>query len=214
MTHPVDDPNERAWQRLSALCDGEADAAEAQDSFDRWRDEPALRERWHTYQWIGDVMRSEDLATDAGHDQAFLLALRARLAAEPVVLAPSPAPMPAPATRPGRLAGLAAGGRRLRWGTPVAMAAGVVVTGALVMMNQGGPRPSADTAAPSLLVDATPAPTQALAVGAASAPTPLGDLVRDPELDRYLNAHRQLAGNAVLAVPGGVRQVAVTTSGR
>jgi sigma-E factor negative regulatory protein RseA len=213
MTHPVDDPNERTWQRLSALCDGEADAAEAQDSFERWRDEPALRERWHTYQWIGDVMRSEDLASDAGHDQDFLIALRARLATEPVVLAPAPAVVPAAAAAPAPVAALAAGGRRLRWGTPVAMAAGVVVTGALVMMNYGGSRASGDSMAPTLVVDTTSAPPQALAAVAASAPVPPGDLVRDPELDRYLNAHRQLAGNAYLAVPGGVRQVAVTTGG-
>ena len=74
MTQPVD-PNERPWLQLSALCDGEADAGEAQASFDAWRDEPALRERWHAYQWIGDVMRSDDLASDAGHDQSFLLGL-------------------------------------------------------------------------------------------------------------------------------------------
>jgi len=38
--------------------------------------------------------------------------------------------------------------------------------------------------------------------------------VRDPELDRYLNAHRQFVGSTNLAVPGGVRQVAVTQDGR
>ena len=45
MTHPVEDPNERRWLQLSALCDGEADAAEAQASFDGWRDDAALRQR-------------------------------------------------------------------------------------------------------------------------------------------------------------------------
>jgi sigma-E factor negative regulatory protein RseA len=212
MTHPVDDPNERALMQLSALCDGEADAGDAERSFDRWRDEPALRARWHAYQWIGDAMRSDDLASDAEHDQAFLLALRARLAEEPVVLAPvrsrQAEEMPAPAPA---VAAAVAGGRRMRWGAPAAMAAGVVVTGALVMTNFS----RAPSSAPeSRLVDATAA-APALAQGdAASEATQVGDMLRNPELDRYLNAHRQFVGGASLAVPGGVRQVAVTTDGR
>lgn len=210
MTHPVDDPNQRALMQLSALCDGEADAGEAERSFDRWRDEPALRARWHAYQWIGDVMRSDDLASDAEHDQAFVLALRARLAEEPVVLAPSrgrsvdTVPVPAPAVVVG-------GARRMRWGAPAAVAAGVVVTGALVMTNFGR---APSTAPAGLVVDATPA-APALAQGdAASEATQVGDMLRNPELDRYLNAHRQFVGGASLAVPGGVRQVAVTSDGR
>lgn len=210
MTHPVDDPNQRALMHLSALCDGEADAGEAERSFDRWRDEPALRARWHAYQWIGDVMRSDDLASEAEHDQAFLLALRARLAEEPVVLAPSrgrpvdAAPGPAPTVAVG-------GARRMRWGAPAAMAAGVVVTGALVMTNFAR---APSTAPAGLVGDATPA-APALAQGdAASEATQVGDMLRNPELDRYLNAHRQFVGGASLAVPGGVRQVAVTSDGR
>ena len=74
MTHPVEDPNERRWLQLSALCDGEADAAEAQASFDGWRDDAALRQRWHAYQWIGDAMRSDDLASEVEHDQSLLVA--------------------------------------------------------------------------------------------------------------------------------------------
>jgi sigma-E factor negative regulatory protein RseA len=212
MTHPVDDPNERAWLTLSALCDGEAEAAEAEASFERWRDESAVRERWHTYQWIGDVMRSDELASDAGHDQAFLLALRARLATEPVVLAP--ARMPASEVQQGaaasapRAAMVAVGGRRIGWGAPVAMAAGVVVTGALVLMNYGGTRPVPPDA--TVALDASPA----VPAGAASEVAPMGDMLRNPELDRYLNAHRQLAGGGSFAVPGGVRQVAITADGR
>jgi sigma-E factor negative regulatory protein RseA len=211
MTHAVDDPDERDRLRLSVLCDGEADDAEAQSSFQRWRDEPALRERWHAYQWIGDVMRSEDLASPAGHDQAFLLALRSRLAAEPVVLAPNrPEPMAEVAPADGRGVAVASA-RRFRWGAPAAMAAGLVVTGALVMMNRGGSQPSPPG---PLLVQATPVAPPLASADAASSAAPLGDMIRDPQLDRYLNAHRQYVGGANLAVPGGVRQVAVTADGR
>lgn len=208
MTHPVDDPNEPARQRLSALCDGEADAAEAERGFESWRNEPALRARWHAYQWIGDVMRSDDLASDPEHDQAFLSALRARLAEEPIVLAPVRRPtavdapvQPVPVAAEG-------GARRVRWGAPVAMAAGVMVTGALVVMNfTRAPAPAGEP----LLVDATPAPARA---ESASDAAQVGDMLRNPELDRYLNAHRQFVGSTTLAVPGGVRQVAATSDGR
>lgn len=208
MTHPVDDANEPARQWLSALCDGEAGAAEVERGFNRWRDEPALRARWHAYQWIGDVMRSDDLASDPEHDQAFLLALRARLAEEPVVLAPVRSRAAAPSQVAPVPVAAGAGARRVRWGAPVAMAAGVMVTGALVVMNfTRAPSQAPET----VLVDATPAPARG---EPASDATPVGDMLRNPELDRYLSAHRQFVGSTSLAVPGGVRQVAVTSDGR
>jgi sigma-E factor negative regulatory protein RseA len=213
MTHPVEDPNERRWLQLSALCDGEADAAEAQASFDGWRDDAALRQRWHAYQWIGDAMRSDDLASEVEHDQSFLVALRARLAEEPVVLAPARLPSPAPAAIEAALSVAAAGGRRARWGVPVAMAAGVMVTGALVMSNLAGTRQAEVQSLPIAVAESGPAAASASERDPAG-PIEVGNIVRDPELDRYLNAHRQFVGGNNLAVPGGVRQVAVVQDGR
>lgn len=218
MTRSVDDLDAQRWQRLSALCDGEADAAEAQLAFDGWRDDAQLRARWHAYQCIGDVMRSDDLATDAEHDQAFLLALRARLASEPVVLAPRPIQAAEPAAVPVAVgaAGPVRGMRRQRWAAPVAMAAGVMaVAGALVVIRSttalvepsagpvatGGSPPTVQVAN---VAQATPAASEAA----------VGEMLRNPELDRYLAAHRQFAQGPALTTPGGVRQVAVTPEGR
>jgi len=215
MTHSsVDDPNERRWLQLSALCDGEADSAEAQRCFEGWREDATLRARWHSYQWIGDVMRSDDLAGAAEHDQAFLLALRERLAKEPVVLAPARADgvVPVAAAAGAQLA--VAGARRQRWGAPMAMAAGVMVTGALVVMSSSGPQPTV-SAGPMALQVQTAAPTNVAtgpSVGASA--VQVGDMLRNPELDRYLNAHRQFVQGSTLSVPGGVRQVAVTPDGQ
>jgi sigma-E factor negative regulatory protein RseA len=65
------------------------------------------------------VLRSDDLATPPARDAAFLCALRPRLAAEPVVLAPEP---------PRR-----ARSGRWTWMAPPTVAAGfVLVTGALL----------------------------------------------------------------------------------
>ena len=77
----------RAW--LSALTDGEADAQATAGACTAWREEPAARAVWHQYQLIGDVLRSSELASPAARDAVFLSAVRARLAAEPVVLAPA-----------------------------------------------------------------------------------------------------------------------------
>lgn len=102
-----------AW--LSALVDGHG-AAEAACS--RWRDDEAVRRDWHAYHLIGDVMRSDELASRPGRDAAFLLALRAKLAEEPVVLAP---------TR-----------RRHAWMVPVAAAAGFAVVAGVVVVTRLG----------------------------------------------------------------------------
>lgn len=214
MTPSADEPGDPRAQALSALCDGEADRAEADRCFEAWRDEPAARARWHSYQWIGDAMRSEDLASPSQHDQDFLMTLRARLAEEPVVLAPA-------RLEPAMPAGLAmpqpavAGARRGRWATPAAVAAGfVVVAGALVVMRQGAPEPNANAPQLVRLEPADARNVAALSDAASSAAGQGGDMLRNPELDRYLNAHRQFSQGPALASPGGVRQVAVTPEGR
>jgi len=105
-----------AAEQLSALADGEVDAAAAGAACGAWKTDAELRRTWHAWHLIGDVLRSEDLASSAERDQRFLVALRGRLALEPVVLAPE--------ARPAAVA--AASGRRLggRWLVPSAVAAG------------------------------------------------------------------------------------------
>src|SRR4051812_22501961 len=92
MSQPESDRSQ-SRRILSALADGDATDGEAARAFQAWRDDDDARATWHAYQLIGDVMRSDALAADPAEDQRFLLALRARLADEPVVLAPQ-APTP------------------------------------------------------------------------------------------------------------------------
>lgn len=174
---PLDLPDDdRAW--LSALADGDAQAADRACA--RWRDDAQARQTWHAYQLIGDVMRSEDLAGPAARDAAFMAGLRARLEAEPVVLAPAPLVSAAPAAR------------RQPWLLPVAAAAGfVVVAGVLVLARVG--QPGADAPSPGLAQAVPPAGVV---------------LVRDERLDEYLRAHQAARGGVAVAAPGGaVRQV-------
>lgn len=175
--------------RLSALMDGDADDAGAAEACADWRADGAARDAWHAYHLIGDVLRSEDLAHAVSRDEAFLAALRGRLVAEPVVLAPQ-APMRRRTPRP-------------VWLAPAAAAAGVMaVAGVLVVTRMAAP-------------GAGPADRTLAAAGAATASTVAvrsdgefivadGKLIRDARLERYLAAHKQYGGSSVVTVPGAV----------
>lgn len=180
-------------QALSALADGQADAADA--ACRTWRDDAGARADWHTYHLIGEAMRSDDVRIAPQRDAQFLARLRERLAAEPVVLAP--APVPGPITH----------AARRNWAAPVAIAAGfAAVAGVLVVMRVAAP-------------DGAAADRSALLSQAATASAPAvgtdAKLIRNAELDRYLAAHRQYSNSSALAVPGGaVRNAAAAAPGR
>jgi len=185
-------------QRLSELVDGETDAQRAQHLCRAWRDDAELRERWHTYQLIGDVLRSEDLAHPVVRDENFVAALRARLAAEPAVLAPSP-------KRDTERT------RRRAWIAPVAVAAGfVVVAGVLVMTRVAAP---VGDGSPAATLASARAPLQVVTASAGAQPEAMADvqalvadgkLIRDARLERYLAAHKRYGGSSAVTVPGVV----------
>jgi sigma-E factor negative regulatory protein RseA len=181
------DPNQ--W--LSALADGDPQAVQAGCAL--WRDDATARERWHAYHLIGDVLRSDELASSAAHDSALLARVRERLGREPVPLAPAPVPAAAPASQ-----------NRLGWRAPAAVAAGfVAVAGVLVLTRGGPPQTPPATGGPVLATDS--------ASGGSPVRTPLGspqlvlsgDQIRDANLDAYLRAHQAARGGAPAALPGG-----------
>ena len=195
--------NQDPRERLSMLLDGECDATGAEQACRAWREDADTRATWHAYQLIGDVLRSEDLAHPAERDEAFLGALRLRLAGEPVVLAPAAATLVAP---------------RRRWFAPAAAAAGfAAVAGVLVVMRMGAP--GADPATPALALAPGAVSTRAVAASmpAADAEPPAvivtdGKLIRDAQLDRYLAAHKQFGGSSAVAVPGTVLRSSATVA--
>ena len=201
--------NEAARERLSALVDGELEANVIAQACAAWRDETEQRSTWHAYQLIGDVLRSDDLASEPGRDVAFLSALRGRLAAEPVVLARQP--VEAPSTK---RAVVGARTRGWTWVGASAAAAGfVAVAGVLVLTRAPGVSPvSQPGGVPESLALSTPAVAQATPVAVVPASNVMaepqalvanGKLIRDARLDRYLAAHKQFAGTSALGVPSG-----------
>jgi sigma-E factor negative regulatory protein RseA len=199
-----------ARQALSALADGElaGDAGEA--AFRAWRSDPEARRDWHDWHLIGDVLRSEDLASDPRVDLDFCVALRARLAAEAIVLAP--VDVAEPAAQPASARG---GARQGRWLFASAAAAGFVLVAGTFAVVRTVDRPAP---VPIALADGAAAASSGTsreptgAVGAAAAPLAepaappvavLADsrMIRDAQLDRYLVAHKQFAGTSALGVP-------------
>jgi sigma-E factor negative regulatory protein RseA len=206
--------NEQSFpeEDLSALMDGELDAEATEAVCAHWRDDPAVRGRWHTYQLIGDVLRSDELASDGGRDVHFLSELRKRLANEPVVLAPAES---APARA------------RRSWMAPAAVAAGfAAVAGVLVVTQMSGSLPFSD--APSggaLVAESAGSPIRPVSLQAASGAgansayipsvTLNGQLVRDVRLDEYLAAHKKFGGSSMSGGPSGsLRNAAVDGSAR
>lgn len=202
---PADQAPLRA-EDLSALVDGELDTQELTGLLAQWRGDESTRERWHSYQLIGDVLRSDDLASAPSHDGDFLARLRVRLDAEPVVLVPS---MPvATVAAKAQVTPLSAPGRRGqrrwgRWGANAAMAAGlaVVVVGAVNVLRPS-PQGTELAAAPVAPARGLSGNNGVLAVDAqANEPAVQvvnGRLIRDARLDHYLAAHQQLSGGSLL----------------
>lgn len=222
----VDSGDAQRRQCLSAVADGEARNDEVSLACAAWRDDAQARADWHAYALIGDVLRSDDLARSAEADSAFLARLRKRMAHEPVVLAPSePRPVQPAAAVAGTVAlPLGVQARKRYWGTSMSVAAGALTVIGVAAVMRGVAVPEAPEAVAL-------APTQSaapLAVRPGSQVEPLllsgtavpvshpgaNAYVRDAEIDRYLNAHRQYARGAVLATPGGLRQVAASPAGR
>ena len=214
-----------ALERLSALMDGELDGAPVAQACAQWHASAESRSGWHAYHLIGDVLRSDDLATDPARDAVFLQAFRARLASGPVVLAPQPraAMAPAVAVVPARAVG---GARSSRWSwmAPTAVAAGfVAVAGVLVLTRVPGAAPEREALAGSAITVVGAAPT--LAAGTMGSPMAIasepqtsvatGELIRDARLDRYLAAHKQFAGSSALGVPSAfLRNATAEAPGR
>lgn len=228
--------------RLSSLVDGEVDVTEVAHLCSGWKEEESARRAWHTYQLIGDALRSDELATSPSRDCAFMERLRQRLAAEPVVLAPQEQ---IAELHEEQVALSAAGGSwhgmPRRWRIPVTAAASVLaVTGVLMVARVSGLLP-ADTpngatlaqqnapgiraaAAPQALAAAPSSRLQTVSTQTGSAPASDLDstqpqtvianrkLIRDARLDQYLAAHKEFGGSTAFGVPSGFLRSATSES--
>src|SRR6476619_3544170 len=206
----MDGFDDSARERLSALADGELDPAGSTTSCAAWAGGAALRADWHAWHLIGDLLRSEDLASDPRHDRDFCAQLRSRLQAEPVVLAP--APLLADSAR-GHSYGQPRPGR---WTTAGAVAAGfVLVVGTFAVLRSGEAPPDARVAIADAPTTTAASPVAAPVAEATAQPVAIvadSKIIRDAQLERYLEAHKQFAGTSALGVPSAFLRSATVDS--
>jgi sigma-E factor negative regulatory protein RseA len=209
---------------ISAMADGQLRGGAFARGMELTARDPAALEAWHAYHLIGDVLRSEDLAADPARDAAFVVALRARLAAEPIVIAPSREPLGRMAQSRRSVSAVARPRGQRRWlstATPSIAAGVLVVAGVFMLMRSVDPTAAPGTALAGADIGAVaPAgePQRVDAVAAldsgGSAPVFVtnGRLIRDARLDSYLAAHKQFAGSSALGVPSAFLRSATVES--
>lgn len=196
----MNEANATSRERISALIDGDLRGDACANAVSELLDDREAVRTWHTYQVVGDVLRSAELAPTR-NDLAFWEKLEERLAQEPqrpyrvedasgVSLPKRMQPGGFNADRPGANASI------FRWkmlaATAFTVLGGVVGLG---LWNQTGQ--SADV---RMAVVAPNAPVVPQVVTATSN----GEtMMRDPQLDELMAAHRQLGGHSALQVPAG-----------
>jgi len=171
---------------ISALADGQLRGEAFALGVEAAALDPAALEAWHTYHLIGDVLRSGDF-TIVSKPTAFLSRLQLRLQQEQRLadVGQSPArAAPAHAREP-------ANDSSFRWKLVAGFAslAAVGAIGWTVVGSFAGKAEQAELAA---------GPGSTVVAG-----TERGPMIRDPRLDEFLAAHRQLGGASALQMPAG-----------
>lgn len=188
-------------ERLSAFVDGEG--LNAPMSFDEVLTEfdSVDRSTWSAYHLIGDALRSDDLAVHPARSQAFLAGFAARLEAEPHFIAPGQA-------RAGR--GPSRLRRRAAPALAAAAAAAVLTWIVMPQWHGGASQGTVQTAATSSRADGMQSVAMTNVPGGSGGQE--GNIIRDAQLDQYLEAHQQFAQQPMTAGAMPLIRAAVQTS--
>jgi sigma-E factor negative regulatory protein RseA len=206
---------------LSALVDGELDAAHVDGLLATVHGGTESLADWHSYLVIGDVLRGARVVTTAQPPGEFLAGIRERLRSEP-----TPAILPrsggktlvhTPQTVPERAP--AANDSLFRWKLMAGFASLAAVMAVSWSVLSG--TPSGAGGASSQLA-AAPVAAESPVLAAATAPsttvvvnTGQGPLIRDARLEELLAEHRQNAGMSALQMPTGfIRNATYDAAGR
>lgn len=199
----MNEANATPGDSVSAFIDGYARGDDCANTLNALLADSEAVKTWHAYHVVGDVLRSAELApTDSG--LAFLTRLEARLAQEPS------RPYAADEASFGSLlSGVdtevphrtpsVANAVVFRWKALAATActALVAVVG-LGVWTQSPTSTNAQVAVVPTAPSSHPASPQVASIGGAG-----GAMLRDPQLDELMAAHRQLGGHSALQVPAG-----------
>jgi len=176
-------------EMISALADGQLQGEAFARGVEAAATDPLAREAWAAYHLIGDVLRSGTCAP-ATSPSVFVSRLQLRLREENL----------ASMERPARAGGIpviaqarqqAANDGNFRWKV-VAGLASVAAVAAIGWSAAGRLDPS-----PQAQIAAAPASGNVVAGSEG------GRMIRDPRIDEFLAAHRQLGGASALPMPAG-----------
>lgn len=190
-------------ESLSALADGQLDAAEAAQCLQAIAHDDEAVLAWRSYQLIGEVLRSGG-AGALPASSVFAAGVVRRLAQEPLAPArPPQAPQEVlPPAQPGLQRGKAANDGVFFWKLVAGLASVAAFTAVgWTLLASGAP--------------STPAPALAAAPAATVAAGTVGQMIRDPRLDELMAAHRQLGGATALQSSSGfLRNATFDTAAR
>ncbi|WP_296490048.1 sigma-E factor negative regulatory protein [Rhodoferax sp.] len=219
------DKSMRNTELVSALVDGQLRGDEFSNALAQLDASSEARQSWHAYHVLGDVMRTGQ-STASAKDADFVMRLRARLQQEAAPLALHPAgDLLADNARvsdtQARTAPRLVSANDNAWRLVVGLAS-VAVVGVMAWQgfqdsgSQGAQLATAPVAAPATAAQPAPSSATLASMGDLSA-TPSRDgagkneptvsaapvMIRDPQLDALLAAHRQFGGTSALQMPTG-----------
>ncbi|QGZ61912.1 sigma-E factor negative regulatory protein [Paraburkholderia acidisoli] len=200
-------------ERLSAIVDGEWLAAQQPNANFAELDQEG-HAAWADYHLIGDVLRSDDLALSQAASRAFMSGFAARFEAEPHLLAPAAAQVSAQASeRNARVGRILALRRRVVPSLAVAAAAATLTWIVMPQMRGAGM-----AGAPQIAAVQQGDGMQRVGLNTVPAAATGGqdaNIIRDAQLDAYLEAHQQFAQQPVMSdsMPY-IRSAALTTQGQ
>lgn len=223
------DQSVKTAEQVSALVDGQLHGDEFAQVLADLETSGVARAQWDVYHVLGDVLRSNQVSACA-HDTEFVERLRQRLTENPTELAPVNA-VPIRAGGQTHLKSESANDRSWR---RLASFAAVVLLGVLAWQGLQWANSSDLVASPQLAQKNVTTPNQAasvvtvippearvqeqalIQVDASSGEAQVPDaqlMIRDPQLDALLAAHRQFGGTSALQMPAGFLRNATFAEG-
>lgn len=182
-------------ETLSVLADDQVHALDAA-ALDRllaaWDQDPSLAQAWRHTHWIGERLRSGEQGLPPA-STGFAAGVMQRLAAE------QPLPLQAPSLSPPVAPAPAANDAVFRWKLVAGVATLAAAVAVVWQVSVGTPALSGGPQ----LAQAVQTPVVPEAPRVTAVVTQRGVLLRDPELDAFLAAHRQQGGVSALQMPAG-----------
>ncbi len=190
-------------EKVSALTDGELRGDEFAQTLDGMGQSEEARQTWHTYHLVGDVLRAGQ-AVDSSKDAAFMTRFKQSLSHEAAVKPAMNAAylIAGDADNTGARSQFdskneSANQSNFRWKLLAGVASLATVT---VMAWQAMTGLTDQGGAPQLARESTGQPALTL-TQVATGDTAV--MIRDPQLDALMAAHRQFGGTSALQMPAG-----------